>query len=290
MAKHLITIGMASLLLVTACGGGSNGSGSGAPQYGSEEFGLTNAELNSRIEAAEAKIATCMRDAGFEYLPVDAVTIRRAMDADKSKPGITDEEYVAQYGFGITTVFEDPVISLGRGEQNATIYAGLAPGDQVAYDRALVGEPGSVGLARALEDEDLSGTGGCTRAAVESLFAKDELNGSYVNPGDVLLEQDPRMIAAIEAWSTCLKRKGFDYAHPDDVTDELTERLDAVLGGADPASLTGAAAAALAELQDEERAVAVVATACEEEEISPVQEEIESEIYGAPQPEPVLNS
>jgi hypothetical protein len=285
MAKLQIATGMASLLLVTACGGGSNAPRSGAPpRYGSEEFGLTDAELNSRIEAAEAKIATCMRDAGFDYLPVDAVTIRRAMSADKSKPGITDEEYVAQYGFGITTVFEDPVTSLGRGEQNATIYAGLPAGDQVAYDRALVGEPGSVGLARALEDEDLSGTGGCTRAAVESLFAKDELTGSYVNPADVLLEQDPRMIAAIEAWSTCLKRKGFDYAHPDDLTDELTQRLDALLGGADPASLTKAAAAALAELQGEERAVAVVATACEEEEIEPVQEDIESEIYGAPQP------
>lgn len=285
MGKHLITIGMASLFLVTACGGRSSGSGADEPpQYGSEEFGLTNAELNSRIEAAEAKIATCMRNAGFDYVPVDAVTIRRAMDADKSKPGVTEEEYVEQYGFGITTVFEDPVASLGRGEQNIAVQAALAPGDQVAYDRALLGEPGSVGLARALEDEDLSGTGGCTRKAVKSLFAKDELNGSYVNPGDVLLEQDPRMIAAIEAWSSCMKDKGFDYGHPDDVTDELTERRDALLGGADPASLTGTAAAALAELQDEERAVAVVATACEEEEIASVQEEIESEIYGAPQP------
>lgn len=285
MAKHLITIGMASLFLVTACGGGSSGSGADdAPRYGSEEFGLTSAELNSRIEAAEAKIATCMREAGFDYIPVDAVTIRRAMEADKSKPGVTEEEYVEQYGFGITTVFEDPVSSLGRGEQNIAVHAGLAPGDQVAYDRALVGEPGSAGLARALEDEDLSGTGGCTRKAVTSLFTEDELNGSYVNPGDVLIEQDPRMIAAIEGWATCMKTEGFDYAHPDDVTDELTERRDALLGGADPATITGAAADALAELQDEERAVAVVATACEEEEIAPVQEEIESEIYGAPQP------
>ena len=80
-----------------------------------------------------------------------------------------------------------------------------------------------------------------------------------------------------------MRADGFDYEHPDDVTDELAQRLDAILQGAEPASLAGPEAAALADLQDEERSVAVVATACEEEHIVPVQDAVESELYGAPQ-------
>jgi len=283
MAKHLLAIGTAALVLVASCGDGSNEKATDAPMYGAEEFGLTSAELNTRIEAAETKIAACMRDAGFDYVQVDAETVRDAMEADATKPGLSDEEYVEQFGFGITTVFEDPVLVLGRGEQNTATYAALAPAEQVAYDRALMGEPGSVGLARALENEDFSNTGGCTLAAVESLFDENELTGTYVNPGDLLLEQDPRMVAANKDWSTCMGAKGFDYAHEDEITDELSQRLEALLGGADPATLTGPAEAALAELQGEERAIAVVATACEEEHIDPVVEKVESEIYGAPQ-------
>ena len=271
------------LALMTGCGGlGSTSDGGSGPEYGSAEFGLTDAELNARIESVEEDIAACMTAAGFEYVPVDAVTIREAMDADATKPGVSDEEYVAQYGFGITTVFEDPVENLGRGEQNTVIVAAMAPAERVAYDRTLLGEEGTVALARALEDEDLSNTGGCTRTALRKAFAKDELSASYVNPADVLIEQDKRMIAAIEDWSQCMHDAGYDYAHPDDVTDELAERLDALLGGADPASLSGPDAMALTELQGEERAVATVATACEEEHIVPVEEVVQSEIYGAP--------
>lgn len=273
-----------ALALMTACGGpDSTSDAAEAPAYGNAEFGLSDADLNARIETIEHDIASCMTDAGFEYVPVDAVTIREAMDADGTKPGVSDEEYVAQFGFGITTVFEDPVASLGRGEQNSVIVAALAPAERVAYDRTLLGEEGTVALARALEDEDLSNTGGCTRTALEDAFAEDELAGSYVNPADVLIEQDARMVAAIEDWSQCVHDAGYDYAHPDEVTDELAERLEALLGGADPASVSGAEAAALTELQGEERAVAVVATACEETHIVPVQDTIEAEIYGAPQ-------
>ena len=137
----------------------------------------------------------------------------------------------------------------------------------------MLGDGAQISLARAFEDEDLSELGGCALGAVEPLFDPEELQGSYINPGDVRMEQDPRLAAAIDDWSACLAEDGYDYAHPDDITDELHERLDAV----------GSDAAALADLQGEERAVAVVATACEEEHVVPVEEIIEAEIYGAPQ-------
>ena len=72
-------------------------------QPGSEEFGMTKEELVKSIEDVEALIAICMREAGFEYLPVDYLTARQAMTADKSAPGLSDEEYAASFGYGITT-------------------------------------------------------------------------------------------------------------------------------------------------------------------------------------------
>ena len=44
---------------------------------GSEEFGLTKEELVRSIEAVESLIASCMSEAGFEYIAVDYNTVRR---------------------------------------------------------------------------------------------------------------------------------------------------------------------------------------------------------------------
>lgn len=268
-----------------ACGSdGSNGSdGSGEPQYGSEEFGLTLDELAARIDEVEALIGACMTTAGFEYVPVDFEQVKAGMDADETAPGLSDEEYVAQYGFGVTTQFSWPGREIGLGERNVQIYDGLSADQQVAWDHALFGENREETFAKALEFEDFSQTDGCTRDAVEQAFAADELNPNYFNPGDAVLEQDERVVEAIAQWSECVGQEGYDYAHPDDIDTDLEERLQAVTDGTDPATLTGADAEALAELQSEELALAAVAIPCEEEIVDPVVEEVETEIYGAPQ-------
>ncbi len=284
MSLRVSALVVTGFVMVAACGGSGSkdtAAGGNAPQFGSEEFGLSDEDLNARIEAAEASIADCMTSLGFEYIPVDAATVRDAMNADKSLPGVRDEDFVAQYGFGITTVFVDPVAQLGRGE-NARIYDGLSEPEQVAYDHALLGDSDiNVALARALEDEDLNKTGGCTRQAVEQHFAAVEMGASYVNPADVLIEQDPRMVEAISAWSACMHDAGFDYAHPDDVERYLHERFTAIVGDSDPASLTGSDLEALTELQGEERAVAGVTLQCEETHIHPVEDQVEADVYGA---------
>lgn len=292
-------LGLTAAVALASCGGSGSSSGTtsptgdtgsatspaGAAKAGSEEFGLTLEELATRIEQVEGAIGICMTEAGFEYVPVDYETVKAAMDSDESVPGISDEEYIAQFGFGITTRLNepDPVVQNGKGEQNLAFFAALPVADQVAYTRTLYGENEQATLSRALEDEDFSEIGGCTLTAVEQFFAVDELSSAYVNPVDLRLEQDPRMIAALGDWSTCLLDAGYEYDHPDDINDDLRERVDALLNGADPATLTGPTADALTELQGYERAVAVVATDCEDQVIKPVEEKIESEIYGAPQ-------
>lgn len=224
-----------------------------------------------------------MREAGFEYIPVDFVTVRRAMLADKTAPGLTDEQYREQFGYGISTQFDKPAVDLGLGEQNTRILNALAPADQTAYLRTLYGEIEEATFAVSLEAEDFSETGGCTRSAVEQVFDEDELNPNYVNPGDVLISEDPRVVAATEAWSECVGEQGFEYNNPDEIEDDIQERFDAIIEGQDPESLTGSALEALTELQGEERAVAQIDFDCGEELLDPVIEEVESEIYGAPQ-------
>jgi len=104
-------------LLLTACGGssssdsGSTDSGqtqdatSGASnQVGLEEFGMTDEQLVTSIDGVESAIASCMADVGFEYIPIDSVTFRDAMDSLGDAPGLSDEEFVAQYGYGLTTL------------------------------------------------------------------------------------------------------------------------------------------------------------------------------------------
>jgi hypothetical protein len=274
---------------LVSCGSGSPSSGESTTtaadgsQIGSEEFGLTMEQLTANVENVESLIGECMREAGFEYVPVDFVTIRRAMLADKTAPGLTDEQFLEQFGYGISTQFDKPAVELGLGEQNSRILAALPESDQDAYLRTLYGENEESTFAVALEAEDFSETGGCTRAAVEETFTEAELSASYVHPGDILVAQDPRIVSATEAWAECIGEEGFDYNNPDDIEDDIQERFDAIVEGQDPESLSGSALEALTELQGEERAVAQIDFECGEELLEPVVEQVEAEIYGAPE-------
>lgn len=286
-ATTAVTVALAAVLAVTAVGCGtspsqSNDTAGSAPRGAPEEFGLTLSELAARIEETERLIARCMTDAGFQYLALDFVSVKKAMDSDQSAPGLTSEDYVKQFGLGITTQFDQPIVSFGAGPQNMAALGALPAGDQVAFRRALWGESTDWNHAHALEAEDFSETGGCTRAAAEQTYTPTDVSGGYVNPADRLLEQDPRMIAAIAQWADCMRAEGYEYDTPTQVEDDLRSRLEAVLQGQDPVSVSGATLAALTELQGEELAVAALLTSCEEEHIEPVQAAIESELYGAP--------
>jgi hypothetical protein len=299
-------MGLVLALLVAACSGGlasptpliispvgSQGATALPGPPGTEEFGMTKEELVRSIEAVEALIAKCMSDAGFEYIAVDYDTVRRGMTADKALPGVTDEQFVAQYGYGISTLYtghppqlsELPVAAqIGLGQQNIQIFKSLSAADQVAYNLTLFGENPDATFAVSLEAEDFSRAGGCTRAAVEQVFTREQLSATYLNPKDALIEQDPRMIAAVKEFADCVREAGFSYNHPNEIEADIKNRLGGITKGIPIEALSPDARAALTQLQGEERAVAVVATECEAEIIEPVAVQIELELYGGPQP------
>lgn len=302
----LLAFGLMIGILMAACGRSSQSSDpstntSAAPPRsttsqdalpGTEEFGLSKEGLVKSIEAIESLIAECMNDAGFEYIAVDYNTVRRGMQADKSLPGLSERQYINQYGFGISTLYTglSPQLAdattpakIGLGEQNIEIFKNLSPADQVAYNRTLFGDNPDATFAVAIETEDFSRTGGCTRAAIEQVFTPEQLSTTYLNPKDALIEQDPRMVTALAEFAECLRAEGFDYTYEREVEPDLKRRLYAITGGAPIESLSADARAALTELQGFERALAVVVYDCETRILDPVEDQVERELFAGRQ-------
>jgi hypothetical protein len=257
---------------------------------GTEEFGLSPRELVQAVEKSEELIARCMREQGFEYYAVDYNTVRDGMAADKRLPGLSEEEFIARHGFGISTLYTGlpPQLStdysparIGLGQRNVQAFRKLSSADQVAYNRALLGDDVSTTFAVALEIEDLSRTGGCTRKAVEQVFKPDQLKSSHYNPQDALIRKDPRMKAAIGFWQREMKKSGFEYAHPDDIEPDLRNRLNVITEGGKllVSKMPPDKKTALRALQDLERAVAIKSFKMQEEVLDPVEERIQKELF-----------
>jgi hypothetical protein len=259
-------------------------------QPGTEEFGLSMKQLVKAVEDVENQIAACMRAQGFEYIPADFKTVRGGMLADKTLPGMDEEEFIEEHGFGISTFYTGaaPQLSdgysparVGLGGQNVQIFKNLSPADQVAYNRALLGKNTDATFAVGLEQENFSRCGGCTLEAVKKIFKPDQLGATYYHPLDVLINKDPRIKAAVRKWSEAMRDAGFKYNHPDDVEPDLTARLYAITdGGSTPVTqLTPEQQTALKKLQEHERRVAVIAFQLQEDIFEPVEEQIEKEMY-----------
>ena len=166
------------------------------------------------------------------------------------------------------------------GKKNIAIYKNLSPADQVAYNRALLGE-GGVPFAVAIEIEDLSRTKGCTRKAVKQVFTPEQMESTYYSPFNALLNKDPRFIKALEIFVAKLREAGFNYTHVDQIEPDLRNRLDKITGGQTVPvdKLSPEAKAALKELQAYELALAKVAYPLEKNVLDVAEDEIVEELY-----------
>jgi len=260
---------------------------------GTEEFGLTKRQLVESIEKVELLISQCMREQGFEYVAADYRTVRRGMMADKSLPGITEEEFIEAHGFGVATMYTGVAPQLsegyspgktGLGDQNVQIFKNLSPTDQVAYNRALLGENTDATFAVTLEIENFARCGGCTCKAIEQVFKPEQLKATYYNPLDSMINKDPRMRAALRKYSEAMHDAGFDYNHPDEVETDIRERLDVITaaGTISVDKMSPDQLAALKKLQEYERRVAAKDLQLREEIFEPVEEQIEKELFARP--------
>ena len=250
---------------------------------GIKEFGLTETEFAAHVEKVEAMIGRCMTRAGFEYVPVDVQTVELAQQYVRADPNVSRRDYHERWGYGETTRFDDPVRTVGLGPHNRRIFDSLSPADQVAYNRTLFGEDPDMTFVWTLDEEDFSQTGGCTREGAAAAFTKAQLLGTYVNPKDVMVESDPRIVEAVADWTQCMREAGYDgYEDQDEIMEELGDRLDELLDGDDPAQLAGERLRALKRLQAEEVAASMADLACEIKHTDAVFREVEIEVFGQP--------
>jgi hypothetical protein len=283
--KCIIRAGMVSAVLVAGAAGAQAPLG-----LGTEEFGLNQKELVKAIERVEELISKCMREQGFQYVAADHNTVRAGMAADKKLPGLSEEEFIGKYGFGLATLYtgQPPQLAtgyspakVGLGEQNVQYFKSLSASDQAAYNFALLGENNGATLAVALETENLSATGGCTLKAVEQVFKPEQLKSSFYNPQDALINKDRRMKAALAYYTREMKKAGFDYGHPDEVEPDIRARLAALTNNGKilVEKMSPEQRAALKKLQDYELAVAAKSFKLQEEVLGPVEEKIQQELF-----------
>jgi hypothetical protein len=276
----------AAVILLTSSVAGAQA----PPGLGTEEFGLSPRQLVQAIERVEDLIAKCMREQGFQYVAADYNTVRAGMTADKKLPGLSEEEFISKHGFGVSTMYTGQAPQLasgyspakvGLGERNAQNFKNLSPADQVAYNRALFGENTSATFAVALETESFAQCGGCTRKAIEQVFRPEQMKATYYNPQDALINNDPRMKAALRQYAADMKKAGFEYNHPDEVEPDVRGRLAALTnGGTIPVDKMSAEQRTnLKKLQDYERRVALKNFKLQDELLGPVEEKIQQELF-----------
>jgi hypothetical protein len=274
VTRRLLLVALAAILLA-ACGD-DEPQGQRVVEL-EDQLGFSESGVVERQTRAEGEIQNCMKAEGFDYVPVDPLAQRAALTG---KARMTDEEFLEQFGYGISTLF-------GKGNEqsnpNERIRTSLSEADRAAYDRALGGDNPGITFAEAVDSGDFTELGGCTKDASEAAFGGPAVLTSLVERPDELDEriiQDQRMVKANEKWTACMLEKGYRYEEPDEIDADIEERFKAIVGsGVAPGTSTppqGASydRAALTELQREEVRIANADVDCEKQEIEPVEREV----------------
>ena len=271
-----VAVAVATALAVGGCG--DDGGGGSGDQTVEEQLGFESAGILQRQITAENFVRDCMRANGFDYVPVDPV----AQQADLvGQTGLSDEEFEEQYGYGLTTLYEQRK-KLVDGP-NEAIRNSLSDAEKAAYDRTLYGDDPTATFAVALDTGDYSRLGGCVKEATAEVFGGVEVLQSLQEKLDELddaIIADPRMVEAISGWSSCMRDAGYELGDPEQVDVVLLSRLEEIVGppgNENPDYDT----AALAELQRDEVSMVAADVDCEDQKITPVEEDVRAEYEAA---------
>jgi hypothetical protein len=240
-----------------------------------ETLGFSPEGIMERQSRVENRIRDCMKAQGFDYIPVDPFAQQQALTG---KARLTEDEFIEQFGYGISTFFGR---SGGPPDPNERIRKSLSPTDRAAYNRALWGENTGATFAEAVDSGHFAQLGGCTKLASEAVFGGGAVLTALVAKLDELdssILEDQRMVRAEERWSACMSEQGFRYQDPGDIEGGIERRFEAIVGvGVRPGATalpdpgTSYDPAALTALQRDEVRVANADLECEKREITPVE-------------------
>jgi len=274
-------VGTIGALVLGGCGGGDpERKAPAAPAFVELEdrLGFDTGGILARQNRVEAIIADCMAENGFEYVPIDPFA-QQTLASRASR--LSDEDFVRQFGYGISTLWDRG----GRAPAgpNERLRAALGAADRRAYDRALGGDHPGVTFSEAVDSGDLTQLGGCTRKAARTAFGDGQVIGQIVakfDAHDDRVTADPRMVRADERWAACMVSGGYRVESAEDLEDDLTRRMEQIVGPLPGPLATGPPPgeparpynrAALAALQREEVPAARRDYACEQKHIAPVE-------------------
>ncbi len=312
MRRLIIT--MAFVLFLTACSGGSTNADSPEASDGeltlsdfipgAVDFDQANAEQQylQQERAAQDKIAACMAEQGFEYIPY----VQNQDQGGFSGPD-SEKEFVEQYGFGIATMiledqqFDEEDYEAERAKDpNFAITEAMLPEEREAYEAALWGQQPDIDFESMTEDEIQAAyesfePTGCQNTAYEDMFDQGAAMAFYEQFGPMMediygsVESDPRIVELESKWSTCMAESGYEFSARQDVEVFFLRRLEEVgaitdleidsegmgygYGGAE-IEPGGPIEAAVKEIAAEEIAMAKVSLSC-----SADQEKVFQEVY-----------
>jgi outer membrane murein-binding lipoprotein Lpp len=219
-------------------------------------------------------------------VPQDPVAQQAALVGGRN---MTKEDFEKQYGYGITTLYEQRR-QLAVAGPNKAIRDSLSEADRKAYDHALHGDDPTATFADALDTGDYSRLGGCIKAATDQVFGGADVLSSLSAKLDELdqkMRADARMVKAVKDWSACMRTKGFDGLNEQEEVDAvLKKKLEEVVGSPrDGAGTDGAEAGydktVLATLQAEEVAMVKADTECEDEHVEEIEDKVTEEYEAA---------
>jgi len=279
--RGLIAAGVVCALAGLAGCGGDKADAAKGDQSLEEQIGLDDDGIRLKQTNAENLIRDCMKAQGFDYVPVDPAAQQAALTGT---PGMSKDDFEKQYGYGITTLYEQRR-QLAVAGPNKALRDSLGEADRKAYDEALYGDDPTATFVDALDTGDYSRLGGCLKSSTEQVFGgSDVLSGlsEKLDELDQKMRADPRMVKAVQEWSTCMREAGFDGLEEQEEVDEvLATKLEDIVGtpediasGDDTADYDKAA---LAALQKEEVAMVAADIECEEEHVADVEDKVTEE-------------
>lgn len=257
------------------------------------------AEANAQQMQMEEKVAECMAAEGFDYTPVDYSQggFGISYSSDDLDVEWGSREFAEKYGYGATTNpwgdIEEPMVEEDPQEwvdPNQDYVMSMSETEQTAYYNALYGDQSRY---EDFTEEDWETyewnweDGGCQGWAQNEIYGDmmggsdsefsalfDDLNAMYEAS-----QTDPRLTAALDKWSACMADKGYPgLAEIWDAQNQFYEKQNAIydefytddldwenMTEADWADIERQIQDRLAELTDEEIAMATAEWDCKDE-------------------------
>lgn len=217
--------------------------------YG-EDFDPAEEEAKYREQEMQVQqlVAECMAAEGFQYTPY--VPEESYAFYDDGRADLTEEERMAQYGYGVFTYMLEETQAFEEDEYiddydptsdpNWVYQESLSESERTAYELTLWGDWSSFEEPEPTFDEDgneiwpepdWSEIGGCQNTAQEEIwggFGPDpEMEALWEELGPKQeelydrIQTDTRIVEANQEWSACMAGAGYTYTNQEEIHEYL---------------------------------------------------------------------